>query len=54
MKELNENLEYIGNMIENIDTDPTNFYGQTIGDELHDIAYQLSRIADSLEKIANK
>lgn len=33
---------------------PDNFFGQTVGDELHQIEYQLSRIADSLEKIANK
>lgn len=34
--------------------DPKNDFGQTVGDELHQIEYQLSRIADSLEKIANK
>ena len=33
---------------------PQNYYGQTAGDELHDIAYTLTRIADALEKIANK
>ncbi len=33
---------------------PQNYYGQTVGDELHDIAYTLTRIADALEKIANK
>ncbi|CAB4166365.1 hypothetical protein UFOVP849_30 [uncultured Caudovirales phage] len=33
---------------------PNNDHGQSIGDELHDIAYQFSRIADALEKIANK
>jgi len=32
---------------------PQNYYGQTVGDELHDIAYTLTRIADALEKIAN-
>jgi NTP pyrophosphatase (non-canonical NTP hydrolase) len=32
----------------------SNDFGQSIGDELHDIAYQFSRIADALEKIANK
>lgn len=31
-----------------------NDFGQSIGDELHDIAYQFSRIADALEKIAHK
>jgi hypothetical protein len=33
---------------------PQNYYGQTVGDELHDISYILTRIADTLEKIANK
>jgi hypothetical protein len=33
---------------------PNNDFGMSIGDELHDIAYQFSRIADALEKIANK
>jgi hypothetical protein len=32
----------------------TNSWNQSIGDELHQIEYQLGRIADSLEKIANK
>jgi len=49
-------LQEIANAIENFSTelDPKNFYGQTIGDELHDISYQFSRIADALEKIASK
>jgi len=33
---------------------PTNDFNQTIGDELHSIDFHLSRIADALEKIANK
>jgi hypothetical protein len=40
--------------IGDIDTDYKNYFGQTVGDELHDIAYTLTRIADALEKIANK
>ena len=34
--------------------DPKNDFGMTLTDELHDIAFQFSRIADALEKIANK
>lgn len=34
--------------------DNKNDFGQTIGDELHDIAFSLSRIADALEIIAKK
>lgn len=33
---------------------PHNKGGETVGDSLYDIAYQFSRIADALEKIANK
>jgi len=31
-----------------------NSWGQSIGDELHQIEYQLGRIADALEKLVNK
>jgi hypothetical protein len=42
----------IDNLVDNMD--PTNKGGETIGDCFYDIAYQFSRIADSLEKLANK
>jgi septation ring formation regulator EzrA len=32
----------------------TNSYGQTIGDELHSIDYNLSRIAEALEILVKK
>ncbi len=35
-------------------SNPVNDFGMTVGNELHDIAFQFSRIADALEKIANK
>jgi len=31
-----------------------NSFGQSVGDELNNISHQLERIADALEKIANK
>ena len=31
-----------------------NDHGSSIGDELHDIAFSFSRIADALEKMADK
>lgn len=34
---------------DDIDTDPKNDFGMTVGDELHSIDWHLSRIADSLE-----
>jgi hypothetical protein len=47
-------LEDVADAISDINTDPTNDFGQTVGDELHDIAWALTRIADALEKIASK
>ena len=49
-------LEHVADAIGSIpdSMNPQNYYGQTVGDELHDIAYTLTRIADALEKIANK
>jgi hypothetical protein len=49
-------LEHVTDAIGSIPDamNPQNYYGQTVGDELHDIAYTLTRIADALEKIANK
>ena len=52
-----EAIQAIANAIEDHSytyANPTNDHGMTLVDELHDIAYQFSRIADSLEKIANK
>ena len=42
----------IGNVADNLD--PHNKGGETVGDCLYDMAYAFSRIADALEKIANK
>ena len=42
----------IGNLADNMN--PSNKGGETVGDCLYDIAYAFTRIADALEKIANK
>ena len=42
----------IDNLTDNLN--PTNKGGETVGDALYDIAYQFGRIADALEKIADK
>ena len=42
----------IDNLANNINSN--NDFGMTVGDEMHNIAFQFSRIADALEKIANK
>ena len=52
MNELTESINCIVEELE-ILTKP-NSWGQTIGDELHQIEYQLSRIADALGKLAKK
>ena len=55
---MNENLQEIATELSNIEqaliSPQTNSWGQTIGDELHQIEFQLSRIADALEIIAKK
>jgi len=50
---IEETLNDIVNSIDRIGDklDPSNDFGQTIGDELHAIEYQLGRIADILEQI---
>lgn len=45
-------INYVGESVN--EHDPKNDFGMTVGDELHNIEFQLSRIADALEKIANK
>ena len=51
-----DGLVELSNSIDNLadNMDPTNKGGETVGDCLYDIAYAFTRIADALEKIANK
>jgi endonuclease IV len=51
-----EAIQAIANAIDNLvdNIDPNNAYGETVGDCLYNIGYQFSRIADAMEKIANK
>jgi len=51
---LNENLEQIVDAIENINTNPDNSFGVSLGDQLYELTYQVQRIADTLEKIEAK
>jgi len=48
---IEETLQEIASAIENLDTNPDNSFGETIGDTLYNLAYQVQRIADILEKI---
>lgn len=50
---LEDVVDAIGDL-HNLPLDPNNDFGMTVGDELHSIDFHLSRIADALEKIANK
>jgi hypothetical protein len=43
-----------GAISDDINIDPKNDFGMTVGDELHSIEFQLSRIADSLEILAKQ
>ena len=54
LKDVTEVFGSIAEELELINSNNSNSWGQSIGDELHQIEYQLGRIADSLEKIADK
>jgi hypothetical protein len=51
-----DTLVEVSNAIDNLTDrlDPINDFGFTVGDELHNIHYQLERIADALEAIVKK
>lgn len=53
---LEDNITQIVHALDNLSEkfELKNDFGQTIGDELHQIEFQLSRIADCLEKLINK
>jgi hypothetical protein len=47
-------LEDVVDAIGDIDTDHKNDFGQTVGDELHEMNWRLERIAVALEKIVTR
>jgi hypothetical protein len=51
-----EAIEMIATAIEEVgyNLNPQNAYGNTLSEELYNIGFQFSRIADALEKIASK
>lgn len=51
---LKDVVDELSNIEQAILIDQKNDFNQTVGDELHSIDFHLSRIADALEKIANK
>jgi hypothetical protein len=53
---IENNLESIASSLDDIfnGLTSTNDFGQTVGDELHTIAWQLERLVEVLEKIETK
>jgi hypothetical protein len=54
MQEFNNAIENIADAVENLNLDPKNDFGYTVGDQLHEMCWQLERIADALEKLTAK
>ena len=50
---IEDNIENIASALDNImdKMDPMNDFGNTVSDELHQIEYQISRVADALESM---
>lgn len=53
---IEDNIAEIAGALDNLadQINPTNDFGNTLGDELHQIEYQISRVADALESILKK
>jgi len=51
MKEVIEAVNELTGVIADLDLDPTNTRGYTVGDELYEISHTLTRIAEALEKM---
>ena len=51
---IEETLQEIVNAIENININPDNSFGQPLGDVVQELVYQVSRMAEALEKIEVK
>jgi hypothetical protein len=51
---LEDVVDAIGSIGDNMNLNPTNDFNMTVSDELHNIDYQLARIADALETLVKK
>lgn len=51
---LEDVVDAIGSIGDDMNLNPSNDFNMTVGDELHNIDYQLSRIADALEALVKK
>jgi len=53
---IEDNIENVAGALDLIveSLNPTNDFGNTVGDELHQIEFQICRVADALEQILKK
>jgi len=51
---LEETLVELVNAVDNLNVNPENSFGQSLGDQVYDLTYQVQRIADVLEQIYSK
>jgi hypothetical protein len=51
---LEDVVDAIGSIGDDMNLNPSNDFNMTVGDELHNIHYQLERIADALEALVKK
>jgi hypothetical protein len=53
---IEDNIESVASALDSImdKMDPMNDFGNTVSDELHQIEYQISRVADALEQILKR
>jgi hypothetical protein len=51
---LEDVTDAINSIGDNMNLNPTNDFGMTVSDELHNIEFHLARIADALEALVKK
>ena len=54
MKEVIDAVNELTGAVADLDLDPKNTRGYTVGDELYEISYTLARIAEALEKVVTR
>ena len=51
---IEETLQELVGAVADLNLDPKNDFGQTVGDQLYELTYEVKRIADVLEQIYTK
>ena len=54
MKEVIEAVNELTGVVADLNLDPQNARGYTVGDELYEISHTLARIAEALEKVVTR